>query len=104
MAADMSTAIDEKHVASRIAMNASESDSLSSSSGGQKGDVTDMKRLDKKQQFTASTCRFFYDSLRLIFWQRNFGLWSTMGFISVYMTTWEIVIMSVFEALFKVFR
>ncbi|KAK3044138.1 hypothetical protein LTS18_002079 [Coniosporium uncinatum] len=62
MAADMSTAIDEKHVASTIAMDASESDSPSSSFGGQKEDVTDMKRLGKKQQFTAITCRILYNT------------------------------------------
>lgn len=39
-------------------------------------DVIDMQRLGKKQQF-----------------KRNFSYLSTMGFISVYMATWEIVIL-----------
>lgn len=44
--------------------------------GDQKEDVIDMQRLGKKQQF-----------------KRNFSYLSTMGFISVYMATWEIAIL-----------
>jgi len=95
MAADQTTAVVEKQAASVNAMDPSESDSVNSTFGGQKEDVTDMKRLGKKQQFTVSTSKFVHDSWTLTPRQRNFGLWSTMGFISVYMATWEIVIMSV---------
>jgi hypothetical protein len=37
-------------------------------------DVRDMERLGKKQEF-----------------QRNFGLWSALGFVSIYLATWEYV-------------
>lgn len=40
-------------------------------------DVADMARLGKAQQF-----------------RRNFSFWSTMGFVSIYMATWEFSIVS----------
>lgn len=40
-------------------------------------DARDMKRLGKKQEF-----------------KRNFGLWSALGFVSIYMATWEFVSLS----------
>lgn len=40
-------------------------------------DSRDMERLGKKQQF-----------------KRNFSLWSALGFVSIYMATWEFVLVS----------
>ncbi|KAI6812114.1 GABA permease-like protein [Hortaea werneckii] len=40
-------------------------------------DLRDMKRLGKKQEF-----------------ERNFSFWSALGFVSVYMATWEFVLVS----------
>ncbi|KFA74037.1 hypothetical protein S40288_05139, partial [Stachybotrys chartarum IBT 40288] len=40
-------------------------------------DLLDMKRLGKKQQF-----------------KRNFSLWSSIGFVAIYMATWEFVLIS----------
>ncbi|KAK7045415.1 polyamine transporter tpo5 [Paramarasmius palmivorus] len=40
-------------------------------------DVRDMQRLGKKQEF-----------------KRNFGFWGTLGFVSIYMATWEFVLVS----------
>ena len=40
-------------------------------------DAVDMLRLGKKQEF-----------------KRNFNFWSTLGFISIYMATWEFVLVS----------
>lgn len=40
-------------------------------------DVRDMQRLGKAQEF-----------------KRNFNLWSSLGFVSVYMATWEFVLVS----------
>ncbi|KAI3604227.1 amino acid transporter [Moniliophthora roreri] len=40
-------------------------------------DRRDMQRLGKKQEF-----------------ERNFGIWSTLGFVSIYMATWEFVLVS----------
>ena len=40
-------------------------------------DLRDMQRLGKKQEF-----------------KRNFGFWSALGFVSVYMATWEFVLVS----------
>lgn len=45
-------------------------------------DAADMARLGKEQQF-----------------QRNFSFWSTMGFVSIYMATWEFTITSMTPAL-----
>ncbi|KAK5115488.1 hypothetical protein LTR62_001147 [Meristemomyces frigidus] len=40
-------------------------------------DLRDMRRLGKKQEF-----------------KRNFSFWSTLGFVSIYMATWEFVLVS----------
>lgn len=40
-------------------------------------DHLDMQRLGKKQQF-----------------KRNFSLWSSIGFVAIYMATWEFVLIS----------
>jgi choline transport protein len=40
-------------------------------------DVRDMQRLGKKQEF-----------------KRNFSFWSALGFVSIYMATWEFVLVS----------
>ena len=40
-------------------------------------DFRDMRRLGKKQEF-----------------KRNFNFWSTLGFVSIYMATWEFVLVS----------
>ncbi|KAL1606611.1 hypothetical protein SLS60_004016 [Paraconiothyrium brasiliense] len=45
--------------------------------GDTSDDVRDMQRLGKAQEF-----------------KRNFGLWSALGFVSVYMATWEFVLVS----------
>ncbi|KAI7164906.1 GABA permease-like protein [Hortaea werneckii] len=45
--------------------------------GDTEHDLRDMKRLGKKQEF-----------------QRNFTFWSALGFVSVYMATWEFVLVS----------
>lgn len=45
-------------------------------------DASDMARLGKVQQF-----------------QRNFSFWSTMGFVSIYMATWEFTIVSMSPSL-----
>ena len=42
-------------------------------------DVADMKRLGKKQEFN-----------------RNFNFLATLGFVSIYMATWEYVLVYVF--------
>ncbi|PNH45154.1 hypothetical protein VD0004_g2653 [Verticillium dahliae] len=45
--------------------------------GGTGQDWRDMQRLGKKQQF-----------------KRNFSLWSALGFVAIYMATWEFVLVS----------
>lgn len=45
--------------------------------GDTEHDLRDMKRLGKKQEF-----------------KRNFTFWSALGFVSVYMATWEFVLVS----------
>lgn len=45
--------------------------------GDSAGDIKDMLRLGKKQEF-----------------KRNFNILSTLGFISIYMATWEFVLVS----------
>ncbi|KAK4556140.1 hypothetical protein LTR86_006837 [Recurvomyces mirabilis] len=45
--------------------------------GDTDADLRDMKRLGKKQEF-----------------KRNFSFWSTLGFVSIYMATWEFVLVS----------
>ena len=40
-------------------------------------DMRDMQRLGKKQEF-----------------KRNFSFWSALGFVSIYMATWEFVLVS----------
>lgn len=45
-------------------------------------DEADMVRLGKTQQF-----------------KRNFSFWSTFGFVSIYMATWEFVIVSMFPTI-----
>ncbi|KAK7045424.1 polyamine transporter tpo5 [Paramarasmius palmivorus] len=40
-------------------------------------DIRDMQRLGKKQVF-----------------KRNFGFWGTLGFVSIYMATWEVALIS----------
>ena len=45
--------------------------------GGTGQDSRDMQRLGKKQQF-----------------KRNFSLWSALGFVAIYMATWEFVLVS----------
>ena len=45
-------------------------------------DIKDMLRLGKKQEF-----------------RRNFSFWSTLGFISIYMATWEFVLVSLASGL-----
>jgi choline transport protein len=40
-------------------------------------DIRDMHRLGKKQEF-----------------KRNFGFWGTLGFVSIYMSTWEVALIS----------
>ena len=40
-------------------------------------DALDMQRLGKKQEF-----------------KRNFSLWSSIGFVAIYMATWEFVLVS----------
>ncbi|KAI7182072.1 hypothetical protein KC352_g23257, partial [Hortaea werneckii] len=45
--------------------------------GDTEHDLCDMKRLGKKQEF-----------------KRNFTFWSALGFVSVYMATWEFVLVS----------
>lgn len=45
--------------------------------GGTGQDARDMQRLGKRQQF-----------------KRNFSLWSALGFVAIYMATWEFVLVS----------
>jgi choline transport protein len=45
--------------------------------GDTDADLRDMRRLGKKQEF-----------------KRNFSFWSTLGFVSIYMATWEFVLVS----------
>ncbi|KAK7045423.1 polyamine transporter tpo5 [Paramarasmius palmivorus] len=40
-------------------------------------DIRDMQRLGKKQEF-----------------KRNFGFWGTLGFVSIYIATWEVALVS----------
>src|SRR5271155_2218006 len=52
-------------------------DAVQPISGDTQQDIRDMERLGKKQEF-----------------KRNFSFISTLGFISIYMATWEFVLVS----------
>jgi hypothetical protein len=53
-------------------------DKFAGAYGDTQADLADMQRLGKKQEFN-----------------RNFNLLSTLGFISIYMATWEFVLVCV---------
>jgi hypothetical protein len=58
-------------------------------------DIRDMHRLGKKQEFKvfASPARSVRNLLTYV--QRNFNFLSTLGFVSIYMATWEFVLVYV---------
>lgn len=62
--------------------------------GDTSNDLSDMHRLGKKQEFQVSSHIPLHFCLLLTIVQRNFGLISTLGFISIYMATWEFVLVS----------
>jgi choline transport protein len=65
-------------------------------------DLADMMRLGKKQEFKVRDIRLYgmiHDSNVA---QRNFGLLSTLGFVSIYMATWEYVLVFVFDPVSQV--
>lgn len=58
-------------------------------------DVRDMQRLGKKQEFKvfASPANCVHNWLTCV--QRNFNFLSALGFVSIYMATWEYVLVYV---------
>jgi choline transport protein len=74
-------ALDEKISSSDVEAKSATADALpvydETVFGGNTGDIADMQRLGKKQEF-----------------KRSFGFLATLGFISIYMATWEFVLVS----------
>jgi len=59
--------------------------------GDIKADLADMQRLGKKQEFDVGVPIFSRSPITET-GQRNFNLIATLGFISIYMATWEFVL------------
>lgn len=62
--------------------------------GDTTNDVSDMRRLGKKQEFRVGEplSSHYVRLAELLLSQRNFGFLATLGFISIYMATWEFVL------------
>ena len=73
------------------------SEASETGSGEMSYDASDMKRLGKKQEFKVSRLSTVHSCWPpgLMSEQRNFGFLSTLGFISIFMATWEFVLVSV---------
>jgi choline transport protein len=64
--------------------------------GDTRQDIIDMRRLGKKQEFNVwQYPRKLKEAIELIIFQRNFSFLSTLGFVSIYMATWEFVLVYV---------
>lgn len=72
---------------------------LEMGSGAIDYDVSDMMRLGKKQEFKVVLLWWCgnYLYIQLMPRQRNFSFLSTLGFISIYMATWEFVLVYAIE-------
>jgi choline transport protein len=62
--------------------------------GGLSHDELDMTRLGKKQEFKVRRSSSSYSTCPYTISQRNFNFLSTLGFVSIYMATWEFVLVS----------
>ena len=73
------------------------SEASETGSGEMSYDASDMKRLGKKQEFKVSRLSTVHSCWPpgLMSEQRNFGFLSTLGFISIFMATWEFVLVLV---------
>jgi len=63
--------------------------------GDTQNDLADMQRLGKKQEFKVRALLKAFICQWLTLPQRNFSLLATLGFISIYMATWEFVLVYV---------
>lgn len=60
--------------------------------GDTEHDIRDMQRLGKKQEFKVLASPAKYVRNWLTDGQRNFNFLSALGFVSIYMATWEYVL------------